>query len=232
MAPKVRAKAAAQAKAGPKAKAAPARRRAPPARAQLVLRANACLSARRKAIRELNALLNDLGLESLHLQPKDIDRTPFARALRVLNRRCQEPEQKARLRAAAERWVENRGQLPDGVHLRADGGGLEAAPDHVETPWLIPHHQVLVSTFALKSKAFMVTYNSDAFTPETWPAFKAHMDGFHRKHGSKAFAACLEQSLHAAPSDASADPVEKYHTHGYFLWTDGIGYRAESLDEL
>ena len=231
MPPKVRAKAAAQAKAGPKAKAAPPRRRAPPARAELVLRANACLSARRKAIRDVNALLNDLGLESLHLQPKDIDRAQFARALRVLNRRCQDPH-KTRLRAAVDRWVQNRGHLPDGVHLRADGGGVEAAADDVETPSVIPHHQVLVSSFALKSKAFMVTYNSDAFTLDTWPAFKAHMDAFHRHHGSKACAACLEESMHAARAAASAEAGKKFHAHGYFLWTDGIGYRADSLDEL
>ena len=78
----------------------------------------------------------------------------------------------------------------------------------------------------------MVKHNSDAFTPDTWPAFFAHMEAFHRKHGSKAFAACLEESLHAAAATASAAPVQKYHTHAYFLWTDGIGYRADSVDAL
>ena len=49
------------------------------------------------------------------------------------------------------------------------------------------------------------------------------------KLGSKAWSACLETSPHqATSSDQGASP--RYHTHGYLLWSDGIGYRNQSLD--
>ena len=106
---------------------------------------------------------------------------------------------------------------------------MQVAPDTAEAPSLVPHHQVLLTTFELKSKAFMLTYNSDDFSLDTWAPFKLHMETLHEQHGSKAFAGCLEESLHATTGQPAAG---KFHTHGYLLWTDGIGYRSESLEDF
>jgi hypothetical protein len=195
----------------------------------LVKRANKRLTARRKAIRDLNALLSEMSLDVVRLSPKNVNRVRFAQALRLLARRCVLPEQKTKLRAAVTSWVDNQGQLPDGILLVPEEEGLQAAPDSVETPALIAHHKVLVSTYGLKSKAFMLTYNSESFTPGTWDAFLQHMKELHRRLGSKAFSCCLEESLNIAEV---LPGTKRYHGHGYMLWTDAVGYRAETLEDF
>ena len=94
------------------------------------------------------------------VQPKNLNRDAFGRALRVLNRRCVDDGHKVKLRDAVKKWVDNRGNLPDGLSMSPGDGELQVAADAVETASVIPHHKVLLSTFELKSKAFMLTYNS------------------------------------------------------------------------
>ena len=199
------------------------------ARELLIKRSNARLTARRGAIKALNVLLSEMSLDAARLQPKALDRARFAHALRLLSRRCVLAEQQAKLRAAVTRWVDNEGKLPDGVQLVPGQGGLEVTPDDVETQSLIAKHKVLISTYEIKSKAFMLTYNSADFTAETWGPFLEHMKGLHHRLGSKAFACCLEKSLNAAESVPLA---ERYHTHAYMIWTDGVGYRAQTLEDF
>ena len=79
--------------------------------------------------------------------------------------------------------------------------------------------------FELKSRAFMLTYNSFDFAPATWSSFLAYMKELRQKFGARAWSACLEQSLHA---DGGA--ADRYHLHGYLLWTDGVGVHTENLD--
>ena len=79
--------------------------------------------------------------------------------------------------------------------------------------------------FKLKSKAFMLTYNSFDFSPATWDSFLAYVKELRQKFGARAWSACLEQSLHA---DSGA--ADRYHLHGYLLWTDGVGVQCEDLD--
>ena len=93
----------------------------------------------------------------------------------------------------------------------------------------MPQHKVFIATYELKSQAFMLTYNSTFFTRGTWPKFYKHMDDLHQRLGSRAYNACLEESLHAA---AAALTPQRFHTHGYMLWTDGVGYRNESLEDF
>ena len=82
--------------------------------------------------------------------------------------------------------VENAGKLPGTMRLRADAGGLldEGATDEDasswETPSVVPRHKVLVTSFELKSKAFMCTHNSRAFAPETWSRYRAWARSFAR----------------------------------------------------
>ena len=49
------------------------------------------------------------------------------------------------------------------------------------------------------------------------------MVALKRSFGARAWSACLEESLEAK------EPVV-FHTHGYLLWTDGIGVYCRSLD--
>ena len=78
----------------------------------------------------------------------------------------------------------------------------------------------------------MATWNSLAFNVATWDAFLAWTQGFARRHGAHAWAACLEESLKAAPVDAGGQPPQRYHLHAYFVWTDDLGLSLRSLDSL
>ena len=71
----------------------------------------------------------------------------------------------------------------------------------------------------------MLTFNSRNITPAHWPRFRAFIARLKGKLGARAWAANLEQSLHAAEA---ARPV--FHCHAYFIWTDGVGIDVHSLD--
>ena len=91
------------------------------------------LTKRRTAIRQLNGLLSKVSLDTFHLKPKDFNKDQLARVLRLLARRCVSQDQKTELRAAIQLWVDNQGQLPDGLVLVEGDIGLQAAADAVET---------------------------------------------------------------------------------------------------
>ena len=103
------------------------------AREILVQAANGRLTKRRTAIRQLNGLLSKVSLDTFHLKPKDFNKDQLARVLRLLARRCVSQDQKTELRAAIQLWVDNQGQLPDGLVLVEGDIGLQAAADAVET---------------------------------------------------------------------------------------------------
>jgi len=132
--------------------------------------------------------------------------------VRRLESRPQNAAQHARLRTAVELWVANGGRFT--VPL-ADLDDSEAPPSNLRL------HRILAPNFELQSKAFMLTYNSDLFTKETWSAFREFVEKLKKTYGARAWSACLELSLHAA--------VEKYHTHAYLLWTDGVGIRQRDI---
>ena len=69
----------------------------------------------------------------------------------------------------------------------------------------------------------MLTYNGAAIAPTSFDAFKTFVINLKTRFGARAWAACLEQSLHAA--DAG-----RHHMHAYLMWTDGIGLEVRSLD--
>ena len=174
-------------------------------------------------------MLSELSLDDVRMKPKEVDKEMFARVLRLLARRCVSPAHKTELRAAVQAWIDNEGKLPDGIVMVEGDDGVQAAADSVETPPVVPSHKVLVSTYELKSKAFMLTYNSESFSLDTWAPFLQHMENLHLRFGSRAFSCCLEQSEHAAPTTLAAP---RFHTHGYLLWTDGVGYRSDNLEDF
>ena len=57
------------------------------------------------------------------------------------------------------------GVLPEGVQFV--GGSLQVVGDVEVAAPAVPMHRVLKKSFVLKSQAFMLTYNSKAFTRDT-----------------------------------------------------------------
>ena len=83
-------------------------------------------------------------------------------------------------------------------------------------------HRILAPTFKLKSRAFMLTYNSEGFSLQSWEGFRDFVAGLARRLGARAWAACLEKSLRSAAPDL-------YHCHAYLLWTDGVGIHGAGI---
>ena len=107
--------------------------------------------------------------------------------MKLLEGRLQSEAQFARLHSAAQQWSQNGGKLT-----------VEVLPEDTRASPFVVKHRVLAACFKLKSKAFMLTYNSNNFTPASWGDFKAFVVAVATKFGAKAWAACLEKSLHSA----------------------------------
>ena len=185
---------------------------------------NVRLEARRTALRDLNALLDDLPVPCAKVDVKRVDVACFERLLRILNHRCVEDAARARLRAAVRKYVDNGGNLPDGLRLRdgevEDTQGSAAAPVTPETP-LLAKHTVLQGDFRLQSRAFMLTFNSRLFTPGTWPPFLDWVKAIAQRYRARAWSACLEKSENSS-QEQPGQPV-RFHTHAYLEWEDDLG---------
>ena len=203
MAPKGKAKAKAA------AKAAAAERRKSAKRA-----------VRRDALKELNALADDVGAARAAVDPREAPAQAVERAIHILEARCREPPLSVRLRAIVVKWVANGGQLQ---------AELAPAPDS-DSAATVPFHKVLAPEFRLQSRAFMMTYNSRSLRPEMWIEFRTFVASLKERLGARAWAANLEESLHAAPQDDEA--TARFHCHAYLLWTDGVGISRQNLDDF
>ena len=155
------------------------------------------------------------------------------RRVRLLEPRCQEGELPQRLHRAVEKWKNNGGKLTRDVLPAAGDSGNTApedraivASDNEAEPSALPFHRVLDSGFRLRAKAFMLTYNSDAFTKKTWEDFRQHMRCLRRALNARAWAANWEESLEAQAR------APRFHGHGYLFWTDGLGVNRRNTDDL
>ena len=243
--PQAKAKAHARVRAKTKAKAqARAKARALPARADKVGRQQ----LRRAALKELNALCAELELGLVPLRQTESRPPHVTRRIRLLEQRCQDGDTPRRLRAAVEQFVNNGGKLTrdilpaaaaamhptedDTAEEQNDPAGTtvvdEDEADSASAPSQVASHRVLDSSFTLHSKACMLTYNSRSFTPADWAPFQAAMRRLHLELKSKAWAANLEQSLHARGSG----DAETYHMHAYFYWSDGVGVFRRNTDDF
>ena len=216
-------RAKAKAKAGAKRLAQRARR------ARQLELVNARGGARRTALRQLNAVVEACDAEALRVNPKAPEAGGLQKLFRFLARRELDQPLAAQCRRAVLAFTENGGLLPEGISLREAGSGL-ATPEE-GTP-LAPGHKVLKCSFRLHSRAFMVTYNSAAFTLATWAAFEGWVIAFAQTHGARAWAACLEESTHAASLAGEAPAAQRFHLHAYFLWVDETGLSLKTLDTL
>ena len=213
---------------------------------------NARSMLRRGAVTLLNTLAAEIGLATVPLQLKTASGKQFEKLVRLLQPRCREAPVLARLRAAAEQWVNNGGKLsspltpaplmnPPEEPTRAEPaeqGALEGLPNADEDEEValpcVAFHNVLLPGYRLRSSAFLLTYNSCQWTPAAWTTFRPWVRGIRCKYGARAWSACLEESLHAVGSRTlpAQAPTKVYHLHCYLYWTDGVGIDRRSLDDF
>ena len=89
----------------------------------------------------------------------------------------------------------------------------------------VDRHRVLLPSFRLKSKAFMLTYNGPYITATSFDALKSFVVHLKTRFGARAWEACLEKSLHA-------EQATKHHLPAYLVWTDGAGVDIRDLDRF
>ena len=171
---------------------------------------------RRATLALLNALADEVGAVAVQVDVKSAAAADVERTIRVLDARCQQqPALAARLRVAVEAWVANGGRLQ--VDL--------APPPDLDSASVLFKHRVLQPDFQLRSRAFMVTYNARSLRPHHWQSFRTFVSSLKGRIGARAWAANLEESLHAA----AAPGEHVYHCHAYFLWSDGVGIQRKAF---
>ena len=130
-------------------------------------------------MKDLNALAEAKGMRSSQLPVTTATNGQVERLVRLLDARCEGPDTRHRLRTAAAQWEQNGGQFSTEV----------VAEDDFAVS-LVVRHRVLKANFELKSRAFMLTYNSRSFTLETWVPFRAFVVSLRARFGARAWAAC------------------------------------------
>ena len=116
-----------------------------------------------------------LGAAAVQVHVKIAAAAEVERTIYVVQARCRTAELLARLRAVVDRWVANGGKLQ-----------AELAPAvDLETPSALAKHKVLLPEFEIKSKAFMLTYNSRSVQKEMWPAFRDFVSGLKGRIGAR-----------------------------------------------
>jgi len=121
-----------------------------------------------------------------------------------------------------KKWADNNGTLlqplreePTNEEVDNAGAGLM-------------QHTVLKPGYILRSKAFMVTFNSRSFSLQTWGELLPWAQERARTLAAKAWAVCLEET---DPKHEKPGP-QVYHAHAYFYWTDGQGLFRRNLEDL
>ena len=159
---------------------------------------NAKRDARRAAMVQLNDLAVEVGAAPVQVFPRSAAAEDVQRAIRVLDPRCQqEPALAARLHAVVKAWADNGGRLEAEL----------APPPDLDRPSVLFKHRVLLPTFRLKSRAFMLTYNSRLLQRGSWESFGGFVSNLKGRIGARAWAANLEQSLHAVADDLVCWPA-------------------------
>ena len=190
---------------------------------------------RREAVQTLNQLAADIALGTRPLPTKSARGREVERLIRALEPRCQEAELLARLRGAATLWQENGGHLeralvPEGTDTPAQVNGQDehAGAAGVPEAAVVARHRVLEGGYILKSKAFLLTYNSRRWTRDSWDGFRAWAVGLQATLGFAAWAVCMEITCN--PTQATFQEI--YHFHAYFYWSDGVGLYRRNTDDL
>ncbi len=195
---------------------------------------NARGKQRREAVAALNRLAEEVGTAQVRLKAPA---GAVEKLVRLLDARCHAGDLPGRLRDAVRLYLDNGGSFSVPVLLAdiaagaaATGEGHDADSD---PPPPVLRHRLLDEGFRLRSKAFMLTFNSRAFTA-TWPVFLRWVKDRYRELGARRWAASLVESVEAThrarSGGAAAAPV--YHTHAYLWWLDGVGLVRRNTDDL
>ena len=137
---------------------------------------NSRRDARRAALVVLNAIAEEVGAAAAQLETRSASAASVEQAIHVLEPRCQQPALAARLRAAVSSWVDNGGQLQAAL----------ADPPDLSTASALPKHRVLQPEFRLRSRAFMLTYNSRGLRPDSWQPFRTFVSNLKGHIGARA----------------------------------------------
>ena len=121
-------------------------------RAQIA-ESNAGRDQRLGAVRALYSLAEEISLPGHRVNAKAARNEDVERLVRLLEARLSSTDGMARLRAAAQMFTDNGSSFTSPV-LGVD----------VTTPAAVDRHRVLLPSFRLKPKAFMLTYNGPAIT--------------------------------------------------------------------
>lgn len=191
---------------------------------------------RRTALFGLNKLSEELQLGVALLLGKETSAAVVTRRVKLLEPRCQQDDLPRRLRKAVEAWKNNGGKLTCELLPPLQCSSPSQAPEQTTTlepttgraDSALPLHKVLDSGFRLRSRGFMMTFNSKDFTRDTWPAFCSHVKQLCELLKARGWAANWEQSLEAS----SVGESTRFHGHGYLFWTDEIGAHMRNTDEL
>ena len=185
---------------------------------------------REAAIRSLNAVARDLDLNTLPCRP-----SPDA-VTQMWGRLCKAavPENYEALEAARTGWLQNNG----GGSLPTDLLHGEAFDDVDHGSGVLEGHRTLAAAlpvpkgkkagFRLRSKAFMLTFNSIAFKEgkELWDEFLGWIHTRVTAHGATEWSAAAERSTHSSDEG-------RVHLHVYFSWIahKGAGVDHSTTDE-
>ena len=120
-------------------------------------RSNDRQAQRRQAISQLNGLAHEFGLDPI---PVKAPCGTVEELVRGLDKQDLGHMFALQLRQAAELYVNN------GGHFRVELGPIPE-PGTLGSLAQLQRHRLLKDGFVLKSKAFMLTYNSRSFTPDT-----------------------------------------------------------------
>ena len=181
--------------------------------------------------------MNELAAQVGVTRVKAKSASPVVEAfVRRLEPRCQSGGLPERLRDAVSTYIGHGGVfstavLPPVPAVPLADASAASSCDRVAEADAAPavmRHRLLEQGFRLKSKAFMLTFNSKEFTEATWNDFRPWVERKCRELGARRWAACLELSENAV--SAAGGPV--YHTHAYLWWTDGEGLQRRKTNDL
>ena len=188
-------------------------------------------AARDAVYRGLNELAKSSGLEdstiALRAKKEEVE-TLYAKLARAVD-----DEGLAELRALREQWLDNggSGEFPEELLARPQSqsqasqadesaGAGDGTDDGAPESFVHGHRAVQQSfyapgrsTFRLKSKAFMLTFNSLSFVPSQtlWAQFVTWVKQKMQEHKATSWSAAMEESLHSADCG-------RVHLHVYFSW--------------
>ena len=130
-------------------------------RAQIA-ESNARRDQRLGAVRALYSLAEEISLPGHRVNDKAARNEDVERLVQLLEARLSSSDGMACLRAAAQMFTDNGSSFTSPV-LEVD----------VTTVFAVDRHRVLLPSFRLKSKAFMLTYNGPAITATSFDALRS-----------------------------------------------------------